>query len=223
MTWRRCWRSAGSFRLTDATESEPPWLSARSPKTLTLVPGRNRALPERIPFFLRQNCLRMQRDAPAKTAFQLAFLPRMTFCVAHSLRMRGAAMASIRANCCEASHALGPALAGRLHRISHRRVATRSKRTGRSRRRFAIREHIYDRIISGYLTFLACAAVRLRRSLAFTTACHLDDGVLDSDGSPCRPRVAGMTPETFGSGSPLRQITWMPCSLCSSAAAARSG
>ena len=48
---------------------------------------------------------------------------------------------------------------------------------------FAIRERIYDRIIAGYLTFLraqqcGCAVFGIHE------ACHLDDGILDVDGSP---------------------------------------
>ena len=48
---------------------------------------------------------------------------------------------------------------------------------------FAIRPRIYDRIVAGYLAFLraqrcGCAIFGVH------DACHLDDGILDSDGSP---------------------------------------
>src|ERR1700761_2571667 len=44
-----------------------------SPKLLTLVPGATESLPERIPFFLRQNCLRMERDRAQEPGFSARF------------------------------------------------------------------------------------------------------------------------------------------------------
>ena len=48
---------------------------------------------------------------------------------------------------------------------------------------FAIRDRIYDRIIAGYLTFLRSQRCGCE-VFGVHAACHLDDGVLDRDGSP---------------------------------------
>ena len=40
-----------------------------SPKTFSLLPGDSRGLPDTIPFYIRQNCLRMARDVQADRRF----------------------------------------------------------------------------------------------------------------------------------------------------------
>jgi hypothetical protein len=151
-----------------------------SPKTLTLVGGDVHTLPRRIPFYLRQNCLRLPRDTPGVEGFSARF-PSPYDLLQGRLALDG----------------FSPALyESELHRVETRwgtlwQADFSDFRSAGSYQieiddqvspPFAIREGIYDRIVLGYLTFLkaqrcGCPVFGVHE------ACHLDDGVLDTDGS----------------------------------------
>jgi hypothetical protein len=153
----------------------------KSPKTLTLLPGDAEGLPDVIPFYLRQNCLRMPRDGRPEEGFSERFPSPYDL-------LRGRLT-------------LGPGTQP-LYRGELRKVASRwgsiwqadftafdtpgsyqIETDGQISPPFAIRSRIYDRIIAGYMTFLraqrcGCAVFGVH------DPCHLDDGILDTDGSP---------------------------------------
>ena len=152
-----------------------------SPKILTLVAGDPAGLPDTLPFYVRQNCFRMARDAQQEEGFSERFPAPYDLLRGKLTPERGTP----------------PFYQGELRRISSRWGAlwqadfSRFDRPGSYQVEtdwqisapFAIREQIYDRIVAGYLTFLraqrcGCAVFGVH------DACHLDDGVLDSDGSP---------------------------------------
>lgn len=152
-----------------------------SPKMLTLLPGDRTDLPERIPYFLRQNCMRLQRDAARTPGFSARFPAPYDLLQGHP-QLDGSSQI--------------------LHQGELRLVNSRWGTTWQAdfsafttpgsyqieidqqiSPPFAIRHRIYDRIILGYLTFLkaqrcGCAIFGVH------DVCHLDDGVLDVDGSP---------------------------------------
>ena len=150
------------------------------PKILTLLPGDRRDLPDRFPFYLRQNCIRLPRDGVRIPGFSEHF-PAPYDLLQGRLQIDGSA--------------------GILHEGELRVVNSRwgtiwqadfSAFTTPGSYQieideaisppFAIRDRIYDRIIVGYLTFLK--AQRCGCSIfGVHDVCHLDDGVLDVDGS----------------------------------------
>ncbi|MFP5229466.1 MAG: glycoside hydrolase family 9 protein [Acidobacteriota bacterium] len=153
----------------------------RSPKTLTLLADDRNGLPEVIPFYLRQNCLRMSRDGAAVEGFSARFPSPYDL-------LRGKLVPS---------SGVQPLYRGELRKISSRWGTlwqadfTDFETPGSYQIEtdwqisppFAIRERVYDRIVAGYLTFLraqrcGCAVFGVH------DACHLDDGILDTDGSP---------------------------------------
>jgi hypothetical protein len=151
-----------------------------SPKTVTLIPGDAQNLPDRIPLYLRQNCLRLPRDRPRAAGFSARFPAPYDLLQGRLLLDNASPL---------------------LYQNELRRMETRwgtlwqadfSDFTTPGSYQieideqisppFAIRERIYDRIILGYLTFLksqrcGCSVFGIHE------ACHLDDGVLDVDGS----------------------------------------
>ncbi len=152
----------------------------QSPKILTLLPGHASGLPEAIPFYLRQNCLRMPRDVKGQDGFSTRFPAPYDL-------LRGKLILG---------EGTEPFYKGALRRTSSRwglvwqADFSRFNTPGSYQIEtdwqisppFAIADHIYDRIIAGYLTFLraqrcGCAVFGVH------DACHLDDGVLDTDGS----------------------------------------
>jgi len=152
-----------------------------SPKMLTLLPGDASGLPDMIPFYLRQNCLRMPRDVKDEDGFSARF-PAPYNLLRGRLTLDGGTP---------------PLYQGELRRISSRwgslwQADFSSFKTPGSYQietdwqispPFAIRERVYDRIVAGYLAFLrsqrcGCAVFGVH------DACHLDDGILDTDGSP---------------------------------------
>jgi len=152
-----------------------------SPKILTLLPGDADGLPDLIPFYLRQNCLRMPRDVQDQDGFSARF-PSPYNLLRGRLTLDGGTP---------------PLYQGGLRRISSRwgslwQADFSSFKTPGSYQietdwqispPFAIRDGVYDRIIAGYLAFLraqrcGCAVFGVH------DACHLDDGILDIDGSP---------------------------------------
>ena len=153
-----------------------------SPKTLTLLPGADAVeLPDRIPFYLRQNCLRMARDAYSENGFSERFPAPYDLLRGRLVPGKGT-----------------PTLyQGELQKLSSRWGTlwqadfSQFKTPGSYQIEtdyqvsppFAIRDQVYDRVIAGYLAFLraqrcGCAVFGVHE------ACHLDDGILDTDGSP---------------------------------------
>jgi Glycosyl hydrolase family 9 len=152
-----------------------------SPKTLSLVPDATDALPERIPFFLRQNCLRMERVHPAETGFSSRF-PSPYDLLPGPLTLRDAATAYYSGELVRRESPWG-----RLWQADFSAFTTPGSYQVETDFQisppFAIRDRIYDRIIAGYLTFLRSQRCGCE-VCGVHAACHLDDGVLDRDGSP---------------------------------------
>lgn len=152
-----------------------------SPKTLTLIAEDANELPDKIPFYLRQNCLRMRRDAPSVEGFSARFPAPYDLLRGKLLLDKGNP----------------PLYEGVLQKVSSRwgtlwQADFSEFRTLGSYQietdwqispPFAIHERIYDRIVLGYLNF-----IRAQRCggavFGVHEACHLDDGILDTDGSP---------------------------------------
>ena len=152
-----------------------------SPKILTLLPGDTNGLPEAIPFYVRQNCIRMARDAKSEEGFSARFPAPYDL-------LRGRLLPNAMPP---------PFYTGELRRIPTRwgmlwqadftefdspgsyQIETDMQVSPP----FAIRDRVYDRIITGYLTFLRSQRCGFE-FFGVHEACHLDDGVLDSDGSP---------------------------------------
>jgi hypothetical protein len=153
-----------------------------SPKILTLLPGNDAGkLPDSIPFYLRQNCLRMPRDAKSEEGFSARFPAPYDL-------LRGKLMPG---------SGTPPLYQGKLRKISSQwgpvwQADFSDFKTPGSYQietdwqispPFAIRDRVYDRIVSGYLTFLR--AQRCGDTVfGVHDACHLDDGILDTDASP---------------------------------------
>ncbi len=151
-----------------------------SPKILTLLPGDASALPETIPFYLRQNCLRLPRSVTRGDGFSARFPSPFDLLRGKLVPAEGSVLYQ-----------------GELRRISSRwgpmwqADFSRFKIPGSYQIEtdwqvsppFAIHDRVYDRIIAGYLTFLR--AQRCGYELfGIHAACHLDDGILDTNGSP---------------------------------------
>jgi hypothetical protein len=152
-----------------------------SPKTLTLVPDATDALPERIPFFLRHNCLRMERASAAEPGFSSRF-PSPYDLLRGPLTLRDAATAYYSGELVRRESPWG-----RLWQADFSAFTTPGSYQVETDFQisppFAIRDRIYDRIIAGYLTFLHSQRCGCE-VFGVHAACHLDDGVLDRDGSP---------------------------------------
>lgn len=152
-----------------------------SPKTVTLLPDDPNGLPNEVPFYLRQNCLRMLRDVPRQEGFSARFPAPYDL-------LRGRLVLG---------EGISPLYEGVLRKTCSRwgtmwQADFSDFRTPGSYQietdwqispPFAIRDRIYDRIILGYLSFLraqrcGCAVFGIHE------ACHLDDAILDTDGSP---------------------------------------
>ena len=151
-----------------------------SPKTLTLLPEGETGLAAEIPFYVRQNCIRMPRNTASVEGFSARFPAPYDL-------LRGRLQAP------DAQHF--------FYRGVLRKAETRwgvlwqadfsDLRTPGSYQieiddqistPFAIQDRLYDRILRGYLTFLraqrcGCAAFGVH------PLCHADDGVLDIDGT----------------------------------------
>jgi hypothetical protein len=152
-----------------------------SPKTVTLIPDLGDSLPDRIPFYLRQNCLRMERDRVTEQGFSARF-PSPYDLLRGKLTLRDRPSAPLYTGVLERTVTRW----GMLWQGDFDAFTTpgsyQIETDWQISPPFAIRERIYDRIISGYLTFLrsqrcGCAVFGVH------DACHLDDGILDRDGS----------------------------------------
>ena len=152
-----------------------------SPKTVTLIGGDAQRLPERIPFYLRQNCLRLARDtAQAAGGFSERF-PAPYDLLQGRLLVDAASPVLYRNELVRVE-----ARWGTLWQADFSEFTTQGSYQIEIDEQisppFAIRERIYDRIVLGYLNFLksqrcGCSVFGVHE------ACHLDDGVLDVDGS----------------------------------------
>ena len=151
-----------------------------SPKTATLVGANPAELPERIPYYIRENCFRMPGDAEQPEGFTARFPSPYDL-------LRGKLIPR------EDSYYRR----GELQRIATRWGAfwqadfTDFRRPGtyqieidqQMSAPFAIQTGLYDRLVLGYLRFLH--AQRCGQEVyGVHPACHLDDGVLDEDGRP---------------------------------------
>lgn len=152
----------------------------RSPKLLTLLDDSGERLPDTIPFYIRQNCLRMKRDVVAESGFSERFRAPYDLLRGKLASVSGTPVlykGELKRN----FTCWGPMWQAdftRFDSIGSYQVET----DGQVSFPFAIRDRVYDRILSGYLTFLraqrcGCAIFGVH------DACHLDDGVLDRDGS----------------------------------------
>jgi hypothetical protein len=151
-----------------------------SPKRVTLCPEQDgQDLPERLPFYLRQNCFRMPRDRVEPEGFSKRFP-----CPFDLLRGK-----------------LIPAPGSFLYKGELVKVESRwgtfwqadfsdfttpgsyqIETDYQVSAPFMIADWVYDRLVRGFLTFLGgqrcgCEVPGVH------PACHLDDGVLDTDGS----------------------------------------
>jgi hypothetical protein len=152
-----------------------------SPKLLTLIPEDGDVMEERVPFYLRQNCLRMERNRTPEPGFSSRF-PAPYDLLGGSLTLRDLDSVLYRGELVRCETRWGSLWQGEF--TDFRTPGSYQIETDKQiSHPFAIREDIYDRILSGYLTFLraqrcGCAV------LGVHDACHCDDGVLDRDGSP---------------------------------------
>ena len=152
-----------------------------SPKVLTLLPEGERDLPNRIPFYIRQNCIRMARDLPCIEGFSARF-PAPYDLMRGKLTFRDSTEPIYRGELERLSSCWGT-----LWQADFSGFTTpgsyQIETDWQISPPFSIRDHIYDRIILGYFTFL-----RSQRcgSAVFGVhdACHLDDGILDTDSTP---------------------------------------
>ena len=155
----------------------------KSPKLLTLLAGESDGLPDIVPFYIRQNCLRLPREADRLEGFSARF-PAPYDLLRGRLRLGSGAESFYRGELKKISSRWGamwqadfsPFNTPGSYQIETDRQISPP---------FAIRDHIYDRIIAGYLAFLraqrcGCAVFGVH------DACHLDDGILDTNGSALR-------------------------------------
>ncbi len=152
----------------------------RSPKLLTLLDGDGNGLADRIPFYIRQNCLRMRRDVVAESGFSDRF-PAPYDLLSGKLLPDGGGSVLSQGELKKTVTRWGTMWQADFTEFdcpgSYQIEIDEQISVP-----FAIHERVYDRIISGYLTFLraqrcGCAIFGVH------DACHLDDGVLDRDGS----------------------------------------
>lgn len=151
-----------------------------SPKILTLIAEGETGLPDTIPFYLRQNCLRMARDVHGEEGFSERFPSPFDL-------LRGKLVLNKETR---------PLYQGLLRKTSTRwgivwqADFSEFKTPGSYQIEtdwqisppFAIRHRNYDRIVLGYLNFLRAQRCGCE-VFGVHDACHLDDAVLDSDGS----------------------------------------
>src|ERR1700761_4587147 len=151
-----------------------------SPKTLTLLTEGAENLPDTVPFFLRQNCLRLPRQAPPVAGFSERF-PAPYDLMKGQLEPPPSSAVFYKGELRRTDTRWG-----RLWQSDFSDFTTpgsyQIETDNQTSPPFAIRERLYDRIILGYLTFLKaqrCGCL----IFGVHTGCHLDDGILDDDGS----------------------------------------
>lgn len=151
-----------------------------SPKTVTLVAAAGESLPGTIPYYIRQNCFRMPRDVEPVKGFSERFpapydllrgklIPRDGTYVYHGeLRRVASRWGTIWQG--DFSDFTAPG-------------SYQIETDGQVSVPFMICDRVYDRLVLGYMNFL-CAQRCGCEVFGVHPACHLDDGVLDADGSP---------------------------------------
>jgi len=156
-----------------------------SPKTVTLCGGAT-DLPDRIPFYIRQNCFRMPRERVEPEGFSKRFPcpfdlmngklipePETFYYQGELMKVESRWGTFWQANFSD-FNTPGSYQIETDHQISAP---------------FMIADWVYDRLSRGYLTFME--AQRCGQEIpGVHPACHLDDGVLDTDGSHW-PAVGG--------------------------------
>lgn len=158
-----------------------------SPKVVTLCPGPgDQDFPERIPFYLRQNCFRMPREREDVPGFSKRFPYPYDLLCGKLIPETGSFF-----------------YCGEMSRIESRwgcfwqadfsefetPGSYQIETDWQVSAPFMIAENIYDRLMRGYLVFLE--AQRCGCDIpGVHPACHLDDGILDTDGSHW-PAVGG--------------------------------
>lgn len=152
-----------------------------SPKILTLLSGEAGALPDAIPFYLRQNCLRMPRSVERQEGFSARF-PAPYDLLRGKLVLGEGTAPLHRGELRKISSGWGSMWQADFSRFDAP-GSYQIETDWQISAPFAIRDRVYDRIIAGYLAFLraqrcGCAVFGVH------DACHLDDGILDTDGSP---------------------------------------
>jgi hypothetical protein len=151
-----------------------------SPKTLTLVGGDVHTLPDRIPFYLRQNCLRLPRDTPHVNGFSARF-PAPYDLLQGRLALDGDSPVLYKSELRRAETRWGTLWQADFSDFRSA-GSYQIEIDDQVSPPFAIREGVYDRIVLGYLTFLKAQRCGCP-IFGVHEACHLDDGVLDTDGS----------------------------------------
>jgi hypothetical protein len=151
-----------------------------SPKTVTLCPGADHAhLPERIPFYLRQNCFRIPRKRVEPEGFSKRFPcpfdllegklvpePGTFFYQGELMKVESRWGTFWQA---DFSDFVTP---GSYQIETDYQISAP----------FMIADWVYDRLTRGFLTFLEAQRCGCEIP-GIHPACHLDDGVLDTDGS----------------------------------------
>ena len=151
-----------------------------SPKTLTLIATDADGLPETMPFYLRQNCLRITRDVPREEGFPERF-PAPYDLMRGKLVLGGGTRPVYQGILRKSSTRWGT-----LWQADFSEFKTpgsyQIETDWQISPPFAIRSRIYDRIILGYMNFLRAQRCGCE-VFGVHDACHLDDAILDSDGS----------------------------------------
>lgn len=150
-----------------------------SPKTVTMVSRGTAQLPDVIPYYIRQNCFRMQRDTVQPEGFSSRFPAPYDL-------LRGKLIPK------EGSFYYSGELIKKETRWGTVWQADFSDFTAPGSYQietdfqvsapFMIADWIYDRPVRGYLTFMDAQRCGYEVP-GVHPACHLDDGVLDTDGS----------------------------------------
>ena len=160
--------------------SHPGYLP-NSPKTLTLLAEDAQHLQDTIPFFLRQNCLRLPRQTPPVAGFSARF-PSPYDLMQGQLEPDLSSAVLYQGELLRADTTWGTVWQADFSRFTTP-GSYQIEISEQISHPFAIRERLYDRIISGYFTFLKAQRCGCP-VFGVHDACHLDDGVLDVDGSP---------------------------------------
>jgi len=151
-----------------------------SPKLLTLCPeGDSRDLPERIPFYLRQNCFRMPRHRHELQGFSTRFPCPYDLLQGKLKPVPGTFYYQGELSRVESRW-------GTFWQADFSEFATpgsyQIETDYQISAPFMVADWIYDRVARGYLTFLQSQRCGCEVP-GIHPACHLDDGVLDRDGS----------------------------------------
>jgi len=151
-----------------------------SPKQVTLCPGADYAhLPDRIPFYLRQNCFRMPRERVEPEGFSKRFPCPFDL-------MNGKLIPEPGTFFYQGKLVKGISRWGVFWQADFSGFTTpgsyQIETDYQISAPFMIADWVYDRLTRGFLTFLTgqrcgCDVPGVH------PACHLDDGVLDTDGS----------------------------------------